>query len=247
MSLLINDNVRSLCLKDNEMCKEWKIGYTADNRGSNRAQWYIFVFPNKWQLVSTWSDFSIGGFLEPKRRKEARFNWNFLISCVSSWMLNYCNAEFCRTDCDKPTMINHNGCLLTFGQRDSKVSTLGPDTGAIWLYASRIYLATWVYLCSSLPRTTCTSSAESSGWGSGEHTLSLEYVREEFIDLMTEWTEFFSRMTRIHLDYATSPVYQEEKKEKCIFLFICWNLLLSSQRNSFTDTSHIFLFLCLSH
>lgn len=133
-------------------------------------------------------------------------------------MLNYCNAEFCRTVCDKPTMINHNGRLPTFGQRDSKVSTLGPDTGVIRLYAPRVYLATWVYLCSSLPRTTCTSSAERLRVGfSGEHTLSLEYVREGFIDLMTERTKFFSRMTRIHLDYATPPVYQEEKKRNVSF------------------------------
>lgn len=43
-----------------------------------------------------------------------------------------------------------------------------------------------------------------------------EYVREGFIDLMTEWTEFFSRMTRIHLDYATtSSPSRRKKKEKC--------------------------------
>lgn len=79
-----------------------------------------------------------------------------------------------------------NGRLSAFGQRDSKVSKLGPDTDAIRFYlVPRVYLATWDTLDIRmrgwkdpfLGHRACTSSAAAQG-GVGGCILSLEYMRE---------------------------------------------------------------------
>lgn len=129
--------------------------------------------------------------------------------------------KFYRTDYDRiwSTITN----VSTFGQRDSKVSTLGPDTGAIRLYTPQVYLATWdtwIYLRWSLPRDGVHEFRGAQGGVNGHITFTGIHTRGIHRPYdSASWV--FLRMTQIHLDYVTLRAVRK-KKEKC-YLFAYWS------------------------